>query len=103
MSLKAIELQVALPRTHDAGKIQEQFQQRSQVTNDLAALEMQKEVAKQEKSVVKHSQKDNVKLKKEDSDSNSQENEQQQEEKQKKNNEKPITHPYKGRAIDFSG
>ena len=29
MSLKAIELQVALPRTHDAGKMQEQIQQRS--------------------------------------------------------------------------
>lgn len=44
MSLKAIELQVALPRTHDAGKVQEQLHQRSQITQDLATREMQKEI-----------------------------------------------------------
>lgn len=46
MSLKAIELQVALPRTHDAGRVQEQLQQRSQITQDLATREMQKEIKK---------------------------------------------------------
>ena len=42
MSLKAIELQVAIPRTQDAGKLQEQLQQKSQIGHDLAAREMQK-------------------------------------------------------------
>lgn len=54
MSLKAIELQVALPRTHDAGRVQEQLQQRSQITQDLATREMQKEIKKQETTVLKN-------------------------------------------------
>lgn len=36
MSLKAIEMQVALPRTYDAGKIQEQQDQRGQLMNNHA-------------------------------------------------------------------
>ena len=36
MSLKAIEMQVALPRTLDADKIHDQLQQRGQHINDQA-------------------------------------------------------------------
>ena len=57
MSLKAIEMQIALPRTQDAGKIQEQLQQRSQVQLDHAAHEVQKQVEKNEHSVVKEERK----------------------------------------------
>ncbi|MGN1386545.1 MAG: hypothetical protein ACI4XS_08085 [Bacillus sp. (in: firmicutes)] len=64
MSLKAIELQVALPRTHDAGKLQEQIQQKGKLTHDFSAREMQKEVEKQEKTVVKQKTKRQCKLKK---------------------------------------
>ena len=104
MSLKAIELQVALPRTQDAGKLQEQIQQRSQLTHDLAAREMQKEVEKQEKSVVKQKQKDNVKLKK-DEESGTQYESPTQKEQEKEEIEEPVKmqHPYKGNKIDFSG
>ena len=48
MSLKAIEMQVALPRTLDAGKIQEQMQQRGQnminIANDAVQNESEKNV-----------------------------------------------------------
>ena len=42
MSLKTIELQVALPRTFEAGKLSEQIQQRGQHANDLASIEVRK-------------------------------------------------------------
>lgn len=104
MSLKAIELQVALPRTHDAGKLQEQIQQRSQLTHDLAAREMQKEVEKQEKSVVKQKQKDNVKLKKDEKSGPPYESHaQEQREKEEPEEQVKMKHPYKGNKIDFSG
>ena len=37
MGWKAVELQVALPRTQDVGKLQEQLQQRAQETQDRLA------------------------------------------------------------------
>ena len=37
MSWKAVEMQIALPRTHDAGRVQEQMQQRSQFMQDILA------------------------------------------------------------------
>ncbi|MHC8521813.1 hypothetical protein ACPJHQ_11705 [Rossellomorea sp. H39__3] len=43
MTLKAIELQVALPRTFEAGKVTEQAQQLGQSINHGASLGMQKE------------------------------------------------------------
>jgi len=103
MSLKAIELQVALPRTHDAGKMQEQIQQRSQLTHDLAAREMQKEVEKQEKTVIKQKQKDNVKLKKEEKSGNQYELSVLKEQEEETEEQVKMKHPYKGNAIDFSG
>ncbi|WP_019242282.1 MULTISPECIES: hypothetical protein [Bacillus] len=109
MSLKAIEMQVALPRTQDAGKMQEQIQQRSQIAHDLAAHEMQKEVEKQEKSVMKYEQKDKLHLK-EDEESPYEGNSQGKDmngnnHKENKQEEKivKVVHPYKGNTIDFSG
>ena len=43
MSLKAIEMQVTLPRTLDAGKIQEQMQQRGQNMINIANDAVQNE------------------------------------------------------------
>jgi len=104
MSLKVIELQVALPRTHDAGKRQELIQQRSQLTHDLAAREMQKEVEKQERSVVKQKQKDNVKFKKDEKSRTPYDfSAQNVQEKVETEEQLKTKHPYKGSAIDFSG
>jgi len=103
MSLKAIELQVALPRTYDAGKMQEQIQQRGQLTHDLAAREMEKEVKKQEKSVVKQKQKDSVKLKKDEKSGQHESSYSQKEQEDDEKEELMNQHPYKGKSIDFSG
>lgn len=105
MSLKVIEMQIALPRTQDAGKIQEQLQQRSQIQLDHAAHEVQKEVEKKEHSVVKEEQKPPLQF-------NAQEGNPDKgpflrKPKKKKSEKKTAStsqdHPYKGKSIDYSG
>lgn len=105
MSLKVIEMQIALPRTQDAGKIQEQLQQRSQIQLDHAAHAVRKEVEKKEHTVVKEERKSPVQL-------NAKEGNPDKgpflKQKQKKKDEKKTIstsqqHPYKGQSIDYSG
>lgn len=106
MSLKVIEMQIALPRTQDAGKIQEQLQQRSQIQLDHAAQEVQKEVEKKEHSVVKEERKSPVQFHAEQG--NPDKGPFIKQTKKKKKEEKKTTsisqqHPYKGQSIDYSG
>lgn len=102
MSLKAIEMQIALPRMQDASKLQEQLQQRGQQQNDVAANTFAKEVEKNRISVNKHEQKEQVRLKDDQRDKN----DNQQGKRNRKNKEsQPVkeVHPYKGNFFDFSG
>ncbi len=102
MSLKAIEMQIALPRMQDARKLQEQLQQRGQQQNDVAANTFAKEVEKNRISVNKHEQKEQVRLK----DHQREKNDNQQGKRNRKNKEsQPVkeVHPYKGNFFDFSG
>jgi hypothetical protein len=102
MSLKAIEMQVALPRTLDVGKIQEQMQQRSQNMINIANDAVQHESEKKSNSVIKNEQSAETKLNKDEKkhNQNGQKHEHvrsQPEEKEKEH------HPYKGTVIDYSG
>jgi len=102
MSLKAIEMQIALPRMQDASKLQEQIQQRGQQQNDVAANSVAKEVKKNRNSVNKHEHKEQVRLKDQQRDKNGN----QQGKKNRKNKESQSVkevHPYKGNFFDFSG
>ena len=105
MSLKSIEMQIALPRTMEAGRIQEQLQQRGQNMNDFAAISTKKEEEQKRTSVIKQEQKSNVKLSQDEKDSRN--GSQNQEDKERKNSkmikEMKEKHPYKGNVIDFSG
>lgn len=104
MSLKSIEMQIALPRTIEAGKIQEQLQQRGQNMNDFAAMRTQKEEEQKRTSVVKHEQKANVKLSQDEKDNQKgSQNQGDNERKKAKMNDIKEKHPYKGNVIDFSG
>lgn len=104
MSLKSIEMQVALPRTHEAGKLQEQLQQRGQLHNDLAMNRLQKEEEKKKTTVIKQEQKDQV-LFQNKGDGHSHHH-QKHNEKKRSSKEKKLKmerHPYKGTVIDFNG
>lgn len=100
MSLRAIEMQVALPRVHDAAKLQEQMQQRGQLQNDSATNSVAKEVEKNRMSVNKEEQKEEVRLKNKEREKQEQ---QGKKEKEKKEQLVKEVHPYKGNFFDFSG
>lgn len=104
MSLKTVEMQVALPRTFDAGKITEQLNQKAQLDNDLAAAQNQKDAEQKRTSVVKEEKAAEAKLHRENHEdpqfsSSDKRNNKQEEEKQ----EKKEKHPYKGIKFDISG
>ncbi|MEH7882746.1 hypothetical protein V7654_00355 [Bacillus sp. JJ1609] len=104
MSLKAIEMQIALPRTQDAGKIQEQLQQRGQHLQEHAAQSVTKEDELKRKTVIKNNPKQEAHLTKDDGSSN--QNQEQSNPDKKKNSEHhhiQQNHPYKGKVIDYSG
>lgn len=100
MSLKAIEMQVALPRTLDAQKLQEQMQQRGQLQTDFAAENVKKEEIKKEHTVLKQEQKDIARFQKE---RNQEHHSGDQGNKKDKQHQQKEKHPYKGTRVDFSG
>jgi len=102
MSLKAIEMQIALPRMQDASKLQEQIQQRGQQQNDVAANSITKEVEKNRISVNKHEQKERARLKEQEREKSGHE---QGKKDRKMKESQPVkeVHPYKGNFFDFSG
>ncbi|WP_050614802.1 hypothetical protein [Bacillus testis] len=104
MSLKAIEMQIALPRTQDAGKIQEQWQQRSQIAHDFASHELKKEEKKKEQSITSMSKAEYTAIG-EETDSASGNSWQSNARKKRGpiHKEENNHHPYKGNVIDFSG
>jgi hypothetical protein len=103
MSLKAIEMQIALPRTHDAGKIQEQLQQRGQHLQEHAAQSVTKEDDLKRKTVVKNNQKQEARLNQEGSSSGKQQQNGRKDPKDKNDQPDQPHHPYKGKVIDYSG
>ncbi|RXI97982.1 hypothetical protein DS745_16665 [Anaerobacillus alkaliphilus] len=107
MSLRAIELQVAIPRTQSVGKIQDQLQQRGQVMQDHLGLEQKKDDDHKRKQVLETSETDKKRLSNDDESNQGQKNDQRKN-KENKSNEKHqnaavAKHPYKGNFIDFSG
>lgn len=102
MSLKAVELQIAIPKTFDAGKMADNHQQNvvSQQINANEALK--KELERKQLSVNESDDLDAI---------NDEENRGQHEgqsNKNSKNNitlnkEKPAKHPFKGNLFDYSG
>ncbi|MDN4607439.1 RNA polymerase subunit sigma [Sporosarcina highlanderae] len=100
MSLKGIELQIAIPRTFDAGKLTEQKQQQPQIDQGHAQALNEKEVLKHRETVL-HTDK----YAKTNSDANSskQEREPSARNRQQEEGEKKAMHPYKGSFVDFTG
>ncbi|MCM3386778.1 RNA polymerase subunit sigma [Ureibacillus chungkukjangi] len=103
MSLKALELQIAIPKTFDAGKLADQHQQNvlGQQVNANEALK--KEIRKKQLQVS-----DTEKIEKINDNNQKQNHEEnlageKQQDTEQKNVEQPMQHPFKGNFIDFSG
>ncbi|WP_312097921.1 hypothetical protein [Niallia sp.] len=101
MSLKAIEMQVALPRTYDAGKLQEQQDQKHQQMYAFASQEAGKEQERKRTTVIKGEGKGKVTSNKKRDKHIERRNE--LEEELDEIERKQTIHPYKGKSIDFSG
>lgn len=93
-------MQIALPRTHEAGKLQEQLQQRGQLQNDFASQSVKKEDDKKKSTVIKQEQKDVARFHK---DGSPKDNPNQKKSKKDKQQHHKEPHPYKGTKVDFSG
>lgn len=105
MSLKSIELQIAIPKTFDAGKQVEQAQQNVHGNQAMANDALKKQLEKNH-TLLLHSE-ETRNLRREDPQSNGQLAQQQQQEQSShlnegESNEKTV-HPFKGNLFDFSG
>ncbi len=102
MSLKSIELQVAIPRTHDAGKMQDQMTKQSQQFQDtLTKQQLQEELLRRGKvNEYDAVTQQNVS----DEEKQQQQEDREKKERQSKDKEKlQVNHPYLGKKIDRSG
>ncbi|WP_027963215.1 hypothetical protein [Halalkalibacillus halophilus] len=102
MSWKAVELQVALPRTQDAGQLQDQLQQRGQLMQDRLQDEHIHELNRKRKAVIEANNSENVLVDKDGANSNEL-FDKGESSTDKGNKQTDIDHPYLGKQIDFSG
>ncbi|KXG10575.1 hypothetical protein AT864_01166 [Anoxybacillus sp. P3H1B] len=86
MSLKLVELQVALPRMNEIGKIQEQLQQQSGLAQAQLAAAMQKRQERAKRQVTSKQTTQSACW-----------------EKEKHGIQHKQVHPYKGKNIDLMG
>ncbi len=98
MSLKGLELQIAIPKTFDAGKVAEQLQQQSTISQAHAQEATERQLERNRETVLQSSETSKFK----DSDPRNQQNGQQQRNK-KKQQPKNSKHPFKGNFVDFNG
>ncbi len=105
MSLKAVELQIAIPKTFDAGKIADNHQQNviGQQINSNEALK--KEIERKRLLVNESEHLDSI-----NDEENREQNEGQQDQDARDNEKKktlikgtPAKHPFKGNLFDYSG
>ena len=100
MSLKLAELQIAIPKTFDAGKIADQIQQQSAINQSNAQAASERQLEKNRETVTKSN---------ETAETSSQEGERERAEQERQNREKrekeikETNHPFKGNFVDFSG
>ncbi|MFS0751820.1 hypothetical protein [Oceanobacillus sp. 1P07AA] len=96
MSWKSIEMQVALPRVQDAGKLQDQMNKQGQhLQESLAQLQAKQQELKRKKvNELDHTYK---------VDPNNKSKHESKDENQENNQEQESEHPYLGNKIDYNG
>lgn len=103
MSLKLIELQIALPRTQEAGQIQSQLETRGQHMQEILADAARKENEQKQHQVPRNNKNEGVQLNKEHSSNEYQHQKRKNKTEKELPHEEKENHPYKGKSIDFRG
>lgn len=105
MNMKAVEMQIAVPRTHEAGRIQQEGQQRPLIDQGLLTAEniKQRELERQRSTGVDESANQNTIKREGNSAGHQHQGESSSEAKQEEQvKEHQAEHPFKGRHIDLS-
>ncbi|GAA0134176.1 hypothetical protein YSY43_10160 [Paenibacillus sp. YSY-4.3] len=105
MNMKSVEMQIALPRTSDAGRIQQDQQQRPLIDqNILAGQNIKASELERGKSQAMEQSARNKTVKRDGDAASDQEKEQRdaEEKQEERDKEKAAEHPFKGRHIDLS-
>ncbi|MDV2580628.1 hypothetical protein [Alkalibacillus haloalkaliphilus] len=103
MSWKAVEMQVALPRTQDASQLQDQLQQRGQLMQDQITHEQLRELERKRKAVLESEQTEQI-----DNEEDSRKHEAEakangdNQTESKDQRRTSIPHPYLGHRVDFT-
>ncbi len=101
MSLKGVELQIAIPKTFDAGKLAEQHQHNVLQHQHNANEALKKELEKKQMTV--NDTEPTEKTVKDENNSSGNDQHSKNKQSKKENKAKEATHPFKGNFIDFSG
>lgn len=102
MSLKSIELQIALPKTFEAGKMADNAQQYVNGNQSMAQMATEKQTLKNRTTVLESE--DTSKVGDEHPDKRKKSNESSYSKKEKyQSKEHSTQHPFKGNFFDFSG
>ncbi|WP_274309477.1 RNA polymerase subunit sigma [Solibacillus daqui] len=102
MSLKGIELQIAIPKTFDAGKVADQQQQNS-ILQQMHANEALKKEIERKQFTVNETEKMDVVDGEEERENEQGQSPDQQVKKKKQQLQQKVQHPFKGNFVDFSG
>ncbi|WP_227935833.1 hypothetical protein [Alkalihalobacillus deserti] len=101
MSLRPIEAQGSFPNSQKSGKLQDQLQQRGQVSQDIIAQQQVEEERRKRKQVNETKSSDQARFTKEGESKQDQNKEQRPSHKDEI--EPDCKHPFKGKFVDFSG
>lgn len=103
MGWRSIELQVALPRTQDVGRIQEQFQQRGQFMQEVIAQAQQQAEDLKRRSVSNLDEGHKLSNDTNESDQDNQLDQSTDQPDHEPEHKVRIQHPYLGTRIDING
>lgn len=103
MSLKLVELQVALPRTQDIGKLQEQIQQKGQQLQEQITTTQLKEDYQKRKQVNKHQETAKNQFYKDNQNKQNTSTSERNKKIKKQTKHDQSQHPYKGNLLDIEG
>ena len=103
MSLKGVELQIAIPKTFDAGKMADQHHQKT-IDQQLHANEaLKREIERKQLAVNTSEGMDAIGEEDQNDASNNGQTSSKKNKKKKQQQEQDAHHPFKGNLFDFSG
>lgn len=102
MSLKSVEMQIAVPRTSEAGKIQQENHQRPTQDQTLLAGEQMKQSRQAAQRSTEVSETAESEIREDGSRQTPEHGGDSSSESKEQVTEQPAEHPYKGRLLDIS-